>query len=318
MPQATSEISLGDLAWALKKLKPTNETTRLAIAQTLGMSWLPPQKREVVSKRKRRRDTETAVVPRSQPIFERPTAENRVLSSRLEHTRNEKPAPSIYVPPLEASAPESEAQPLLLEPLFFPRWTRGILSSGLATNSANGTVDVDRVVKLLANGEAVEELPLLSSPTLTRGVQLLIDRSQAMMPFIRDQVRLHEEILAVVGPDRVETLRFVGCPTRGAGAGPEHTWAQYAPPLTGAPVLLLTDLGIGRPGFGYEHAGVNEWVMFAHLVRKAKSPLIAFVPYDESRWPTLLRNHISIIQWDRNTTAITISNKLKWMREVGR
>jgi hypothetical protein len=222
------------------------------------------------------------------------------------------------VPPLEASAPESEAQPLPLEPLFFPRWTRGILSSGLATNSPNGAVDVDRVVKLLANGEAVDELPLRSSPTLTRGVQLLIDRSQAMNPFIRDQVRLHEEILAVVGPDRVETLRFVGCPTRRAGAGPESTWGDYSPPLTGAPVLLLTDLGIGRPAFDHEHASENEWLKFAHLVKKAKSPLIAFVPYDESRWPALLRSHMSIIQWDRNTTAITVSNKLKWLREVQR
>ena len=319
MPKVASEISLGDLAWALKKLRPTNEKTRLAIAHTLGMHWSPPPKREPVSKRTRTRSADTPVVPKSQPIFERrPIIPVEILPSRLEHTRSEKPAPSVYVPPMEASTPESEAQPLPLEPLFFPRWTRGILSSGLATNSPNGAVDVDRVVKLLANGKAVEELPLLSSPTLTRGVQLLIDRSQAMMPFIRDQMRLHEEILAVVGPDRVEALRFVGCPTRRAGAGPEDTWSDYSPPLTGAPVLLLTDLGIGRPGFGYEYAGVNEWVEFAHLVKKAKSPLIAFVPYDESRWPSLLRSHMSIIQWDRNTTAITVNNKLKWMREVRR
>ena len=124
--------------------------------------------------------------------------------------------------------------------------------------------------------------------------------------------------MAVVGRDRVETLRFVGCPIRRAGSGPEDTWSDYSPPLTGAPVLLLTDLGIGRPGFGYEHADVHEWLEFAHRVKKAKSPLLAFVPYDESRWPTLLRSHMSIIQWDRNTTANAVSNKLKWLREVRR
>lgn len=318
MPEVTSEISLGDLAWALKKLKATNEQTRLAIAKTLGMRWSPPQKRKAASKRKRPRGDDTPVSQRSQPSFERPVSENRLLASRLEHTRTEQPAPSIYVPPLEASGSESEAQPLPLEPLFFPRWMRGILSAGLATNSEIGEVDVNRVVKILASGKSVEELPLLSSPTLTRGVQLLIDRSHGMMPFIRDQIRLHEEILDVVGSDRVKTLRFVGCPTRGAGDGPKDKWSTYSPPLTGAPVLLLTDLGIGKPSLSDERAGVNEWLEFAHLVRKAKCPLIAFVPYDESRWPPALKNHMSIIQWDRNTTAITVSNKLKWVREVRR
>jgi len=314
MPQDVSEISLGHLAQALKKLKPKDEETRLAIAKTLGMGWAPPQKVMPAAKGKER-DTDVRplkpILP-PVPIFDQPV--HRPLASRLEHTRSEEPAPAIYVPPLAASAPESETKSPPLEPLFFPRWTRGILSAGLATNSEIGDVDVDRVVRILAAGGSVEEFPLLSQPTLNRGVQLLIDRSQAMEPFIKDQVRLHKEILNVVGPDRVTTLRFVGCPTRGAGVGTEAMWSQYEAPLNGAPVLLLTDLGIGRPGLSDERSGVREWLSFAYLVKKAKSPLIAFVPYGEKRWPPALRTQISIIQWDRNTTAITVSNKLKGVR----
>jgi len=316
MPQVTSEISLGDLAWALKKLKPADEKTRLAIAQTLGMTWEQPQKVKAPSRRKRTREAKPPERAPGNPIFDQPASISRALATRLEHTRNEEPARSIYVTPLEASGSESEMESPPLEPLFVPRWTRGILSAGLATNSEIGDVDVERVVKVLASGKSVEELPLLSSPTLNRGVQLLIDRSQAMEPFIKDQARLHEQIVAVVGPDRVTTLRFVGCPTRGAGAGPEGTWGQYEAPMNRAPVLLLTDLGIGRPRFGDERARVSEWLNFAYLVKKAKSPLIAFVPYGESRWPAVLMNDISIIQWDRNTTAITVSNKLKCVREM--
>lgn len=315
MAKDASEISLGDLARALTKLKPSNDDTRLAIARTMGMSVKTPAKVKPVSKRQRKRsDDKKPVTTRSNPTFEQ-SPMNRALPSRLEHTRSERPGPSIYVPPLRQSAPESGMQSPPLEPLFVPRWTRGILSVGLATNSEIGVVDVERVVKILAAGRAVEKFPLLSVPTLSRGVQLLIDRSHAMEPFIKDQVRLHQEILNVVGSDRVTTLRFVGCPTRAAGTGSQETWSPYQPPSNNAPVLLLTDLGIGRPKLSAERSGVSEWVNFAHLVKKAKCPLIAFVPYAESRWPSALRNHMSIIQWDRNTTAVAVSNKLKSWRD---
>lgn len=316
MPQDVSEISLGDLAQALKKLKPTNNDTRLAIAKTLGMSLETSQKVKVPPREPDPgRDDTNAVNTRVNPTFDYPGSMNRPLASRLDHTRSKKPAPSIYVPPLAKSAPEGEVRSPPLEPLFLPRWTRGILSAGLASNSEMGDVDVERVVKILATGRSVEKFPLRSLPTLNRGVQLLIDRSHAMEPFIKDQAQLHVEIVNVVGRDRVTTLRFVGCPTAAAGTGPREDWPKYEPPTPAAPVLLLTDLGIGRPRMSDERSGVGEWVTFAHLVKKAKSPLIAFVPYAESRWPLALRNHMSIIQWDRNTTAVTVSNKLKSMRE---
>ena len=53
MPQSITEVNRGDLAKALKKLKPTNEQTRLAIAQALGMGWDPPKKSKAPGKEKR-------------------------------------------------------------------------------------------------------------------------------------------------------------------------------------------------------------------------------------------------------------------------
>jgi len=316
MPYSTSAINLGDLARAFAELKPTNEASRLAIASTLGMFWDPPKPTKVAVKPRPTHQRETLYERPSQHDIERLPTPPRVITSRLDHTRSEDAAPSILVPPLEASAAESDSQSPLHEPLFFPRWTRAILSAGLATNSEIGEIDIDRVVNILAKGHCLNKLPLLSTPTLTRGVQLLIDRSQAMTPFIQDQIRLHREILATVGSDRVTTLRFVGCPIRGAGAGSEPTWAPYEPPPTRAPILLLSDLGIGRPRLSDERAGIREWLTFIRLVKKAKCPLLAFVPYEASRWPLALANQMSIIQWDRNTTAITVCNKLKHARVV--
>ena len=316
MPASLSELNLGDLAQALSDLKPRNEESRVAIATTLGMHWAPASASKPIAKKKVKQKKERRVGTISPGDFERLPPPTRVINSRLEHTRSEESAPAISVAPLEASGSESDSQTLPLEPLFFPRWTRAILSAGLATNSDVGPIDVDRVVEILAKGESLKTLPLLSTPTLTRGVQLLIDRSEAMTPFIRDQVRLHKEIVATVGADRVTTLRFVGCPIRGAGGGAEPSWSAYEPPLSKAPVLLLTDLGIGRPRLNEDRAPVNEWLLFIERVRKAKCPLLAFVPYAQSRWPPELASRMSIIHWDRKTSAITVCNKLKHVREV--
>lgn len=313
MPQSITEVNRGDLAKALKKLKPTNEQTRLAIAQALGMGWDPPKKSKAPGKEKRIEGpaVTSGRLTRNVPLFEQLQAPNRALVSLLEHQQSEDPTTSIYVEPLQSSPPESETQSPPHEPLFLPRWTRGILNAALATDSEIGNVDIDRAVRTLAKGHALVELPLLSTPTLARGVQLLIDRSEAMVPFIRDQMILHEQIAATVGQDRVTTLRFVGCPTRSAGPGPAATWSTYEAPLNGGPVLLLTDLGVGKPALSDERAGAEEWLDFVRIVKKAKCPLIAFVPYGESRWPQKLRGHMSIIQWDRNTTANSVSNRLK-------
>lgn len=316
MPQFLSEINLGDLARALAGLKPRNERSRLAIAMTLGMSWDLIQPQKAPAKPKTKPVRKKASKRSSQPDFEPLPAAPRVITSKLDHTTSDDTGPTISVPPLAASGADDDSQSPPHEPLFFPRWTRAILSAGLATNSEVGDIDVDRVVNILARNQSLKTWPLLSIPTLTRGVQLLIDRSEAMTPFIRDQIRLHKEIVATVGSDRVTTLRFVGCPIRRAGAGAEPTWSEYEPPMSRAPVVLLSDLGIGRPRLGYERAGENEWLKFIERVKKAKCPLLAFVPYDEARWPPALASRMSIIQWDRNTSAITVCNKLKHAREV--
>jgi hypothetical protein len=317
MAYSQSAINLGDLARALEDLKPDDEATRRAIALTLGLDLAVPESQEKTSKEKGSplpKPPQPGEIGGDRNPFMKSSV--RPIASLIEHTASEERAPSIYVPPLEPSKPEDDMQPPPLEPLFFPRWTRGILSASLATDSTTGPPDVERIVQTLARGMCLHELPMLPSPTLTRGVQLLIDRSQAMLPFIRDQIRLREEILRVVGSDRVSTMRFVGCPLRGAGEGPEMSWSQYEPPLPGTPVLLLTDLGIGRPRLIDERASVTEWRKFAQLVKKAQCPLVAFVPYLAARWPQALRRHLTIIQWDRKTTATTVRNRVKRAHEV--
>jgi hypothetical protein len=105
-------------------------------------------------------------------------------------------------------------------------------------------------------------------------------------------------------------FRFAGCPLRGAGAGPKP-WHRYRPPLPGVPVVLLTDLGICQPPLATDSADECEWLEFATLVRRAGCPLLALVPYGETRWPRALARALNIIHWDRGTTASTVAASLK-------
>lgn len=318
MTHTPSAIYLGDLARALGELDPSDDATRRSIAVLLGLSWDVPEQPRPHAARSRPEPppAPTHRVPRPRPRFERAEQRGESLPLRIEHTLDEAVEPSIDVAPMGASAPEEFAPPPPFEPLFFPRWTRAILSTALSTYGVDGQLDVERVAETLARGEHLDRWPTLSWPTLSRGIQLLVDRGRSMAPFIGDQISLQKELVQVVGRDRVQTLRFVGCPLRGAGAGPVTSWSEYRPPPSGTPVLLLSDLGIGRPLVGDDRAGVAEWLGFARLVRKARCPLVAFVPYAAPRWPRSLAPLLTMIHWDRRTTASVVRNRVGRAHEV--
>jgi hypothetical protein len=217
----------------------------------------------------------------------------------------------MSLPPSAGAAPEPA-----VETLFEPNWARAIVSSALSTNGEDGQLDFDRIVEALARAEIPSPLPRRTRPTTRRGVQLLVDKAEALTPFASDQSSVQEAVRRAIGQDHVKVLRFVGCPSRGVRASAREKWKDYAAPLPGTPVLLLTDLGIGRPMFSTDHAEVEEWLGFAASVRRAGCPVVAFVPYSPGRWPLALRRAMTIVEWDRRTSAVTIRNLVGRAHEV--
>lgn len=336
MSRIRTAIFLGDLIRALGILYPTDDITRRKIAELLELQWeetLTDQSAEPALPDLTEEETltdqsaepvliqtieELPQQERDQPSLEIPhttlPTSPSVLSdmpdwiaSTLEYLPDEAGTENIKVVPLpqQTSSEEFRAPPPF-EPLFLPRLTRGILSAALSTISGDGPPDIEGIVEILASGEYIRQLPKLPQLTLRRGVQLLVDKSDSMVPFTRDQVWMQDEILRVVGKDKVNILRFVGCPLWGAGTGYRKTWTTYRPPPPGTVVLLLSDLGISRPMFSTNVASLSEWLDFASRVRRSFCPLVAFVPYSPSRWPRHLINVLTMVQWDRWTTASTV------------
>jgi hypothetical protein len=76
-------------------------------------------------------------------------------------------------------------------------------------------------------------------------------------------------------------------------------------------VLALTDLGIARPMFDADWTDPEDWLELDRVLVRAGSPLIAFVPYPPSRWPPVLAAALTIVQWDRVTSAATVRGLLR-------
>jgi hypothetical protein len=194
-----------------------------------------------------------------------------------------------------------------IEPLFAPHQTRSLLSRALARLVETGPWDVARVIDRCADGEALEELPRLSQPMLSGGVQLLVDRGDAMMVFAEDQGKLTAAIRVLVGGSKIQVLSYDGFPDR-AGAGGRRRWKPYEEllPPPGTVVALLGDLGIGQPVWLPTPAGAGHWRGFADGLRKRGCPVVAFVPYGPARWPGELKRSITMIHWDRPTRTSAI------------
>lgn len=229
----------------------------------------------------------------------------RMVGSDRGEVAQPKPGASPLPPD---AARDGDARPAL-EPLLLPVWTRALLSGALSSRNDDGPLDVKKVVERVASGEPSARLPRRPRPTLARGVQVLVDRGETMLPFFEDQEGLEGEIKKVVGEGRAQILYFDGNPARKAGPGSRSGWKTYTEhhmPRAGTVVLLLTDLGVGRPLSPFARTGEREWVAFAERLRRRGCPLVAFVPYAPRRVPASLRRLVTVLQWDRSTSASSV------------
>jgi hypothetical protein len=190
--------------------------------------------------------------------------------------------------------------------LFRPAWTRGILATALATPNPNGAIRIRRVIERLSRGEAIQVLPRRLLPTLRKGVQVLVDHSNGMVPFRRDAAWLTREILRVVGEENTFTLRFRGLPSRGIADARSKTRGPYLPPPPAVPVVLISDVGIGLDDLDTNRATAKEWTEFLRNLRRTNALVVLFVPYPRDRCPEQIARLVTVIEFDRATTLSRI------------
>jgi len=290
------------------------------IARLMGMEWEPARRLPVTSvtepipppglrpethrrtdtKSESRRVAQATVQPPVDPVPE-PFALTRVKAAE-----RRLPAWVNEAAPLEPLGPLSGRTPPPPLPLLEPLQARAVLSGALGRRLPDGPIDIERVLERLGRGQPIAVLPRAELPSIARGVQLLIDRGDGMLPYAADVVWIREALLRVVGGYALEVLQFAHAPLRGAGRKSRRTWKRYAeltPPRRGATIIAVTDLGIRDLEPPAQPAMVEEWIAFADHLDRLECPLVALVPYARSRCPIALRRRFAIVEWDRRTTA---------------
>ena len=73
----------------------------------------------------------------------------------------------------------------------------------------------------------------------------------------------------------------------------------------------VTDLGIGGPMLDRERPRTADWLAFARCALEAGHVLVAFVPYEATRWPRRLLRVMTLVHWSERTTVGAVRRALR-------
>jgi hypothetical protein len=287
-----AEIWLAELATAARALKPRDEPTRRALAALLGLESRDAAEREP--------EPEAAAAEVPDAIEGEPELEDHAGEESDEDALPRLTPSATEAPPIQRAWAEAEplepfseerhtAAALRYEPLFDPRWTASLLASAAAGVKLDGAIDEHRIVAWISHGRPVTSVPRLPRATTSTGVRLLIDMGEGMEPFRRDVRALAARLRRIAGRTAVKVARFQGAPS-----------AAFVEP--GVPALVLSDLGCS----GMRSPPLDSWRGFARALAAQGSPAFVFVPFPRERWPRGLGRHLTVVEWDRRSTAASV------------
>ena len=314
MSSPVGHSGLGGLLLAVGRLRPSTETTH-AIARLLNLvpdaleQAAPPPPRDplepavALSEPLLPRPVERRIETRTQNPVPLPVSTDEEQPLRVVRRRGPGQVQTALSSPSPASSVSSTTRGVQipeLEPLLRPVATRAIVGTSLAQHStAGGSIDVDRLVELVAQKRNVEAVPLRGRWSIAGHTLVLVDRGVGMTPFARDANELLERIRAVASRDRTQSHSFWGTPKR---RQPSHPASEAFVPPSRTAVVALTDLGIAP---GAPAGVVADWLEYAQVLRSTGSSLVIFVPYPAERWPAVAAA-LPLVSWDRPTTLAAV------------
>lgn len=305
-------ISLGDLLTALDKLDTDDPTVVEVIARLLGFRGVDANPAEhtrgVADSQTEARDTSPQTAPTRPPKLTPeippplPTLPKETYSTTLdplEPVVNDLPIPDWLHEPLPGVSGLRSQQ---RAPLLPKRTTVGVLSAAVATRRVGERLDMRALIRQLAKGEPLDELPMLAEPSVHRGVQVLLDAAESMVPFLEDLDDLVGVIAQVVGQHNYQVFHFEGKPGKAA------RWSAALEPIAwrpepDRPVVLATDFGAGAAPGAMDRGSQRDWLDFVDRCDAARCPVVAFVPYGRSHWPRYLSRRITLVHWHHRTRA---------------
>ena len=316
-------MSLFDLVQVIASLQPEDETTLQAVRVLLKL-----QHREEAhttqtassssTKTSRERGIAKTSGASAQPSDPKPPLEKKRKSipSLIELKELPGSVPPEWLQTVEHFGKEGEREDreLPLESLFRKEWTRHILTTIVSTEKPRGRMDLENILSRISRVEVVDTLPRKLQPCVVGSIQLFIDQSESMEPYYLDQRLLTRELIKLVGKDRVQIIRFSGLPYLGTWLKANEERTTPAPP-PGTLVLLLSDLGMTGSLWKLHRPMETEWCSFSKDVQGHGCHLIALVPYVLTRVSSTLRRIMTVIEWSRVTSVVTLKRKARTLSQ---
>lgn len=192
----------------------------------------------------------------------------------------------------------------LIEPLFPPDTERSLLTSMLLRSAQKQDVDVSRLVRLIAGLEAFSKLPLQRRVSARGDVQVLLDQSTRMDPFVEDQIHIVKSLYRLLPDERLQVRYCQSSPPDEAIKLSRRSGYRYPP--RGTLVLLISDLGQGGGLFAPYVPDPEQWVDFASRLAARGCDFLVLAPVSPDRIDKRLSRHLAIIPWDRRFSAAAI------------
>jgi hypothetical protein len=229
------------------------------------------------------------------PVGQEPMAFEQVFEGQTEKIRN-----AVEIKP--ASIAESAKRPDF-QPLFLDRWFQGIFSAVLGVGVPSPEIDFRKLERYVIEGEFFTQLPFKTRIKLIKGVHVLLDRSESMQPFWRDQTELISRLRGMLGAAMVWHSWFEYDPNAS-----RITWHTSMPRQLRmeTPLLLITDFGGGSDPIGAQTMNWEPWQPILELARCSRSRVFALIPSLPRFWPGAIGSFADCsLLWDRDTSPQT-------------
>ncbi len=195
-------------------------------------------------------------------------------------------------PVIRLLAPWRELQPRLRRALAKPREGRDF--------------DIDLILRRLSCGRLLDHLPREQRRRWGPCLQLVIDRSEPLVPYWTDQDQVCGELARLFAAQELELAVFHEGLTEPLLLGVSAPITYRPPP--GGVVLVLGDLGCLTARAADED---NPWLALGRRILAVGGHPAALLPCPLARCPTVLQRIWQVIPWERPTRpAVTDSRSL--------
>lgn len=192
----------------------------------------------------------------------------------------------------------------MIQSLFDPKLKRQISFGVGALHDNKGSIDEKKLVKKVLENKPLLKIPKRNKPVIPNRIQLLIDVSEAMDPYLKDIDVFEKDLHDVIGNSKIEKLYFSLNPLRGVGVNAVR-WYDYAKcflPYQGTKVICISNFGRGYHSFSDIPTNIVEWVQFYNVLKKSGNSLAILTPYNLKISAQMqLFRQLNIIYWDRKT-----------------